>query len=266
MDIIELVNNGCCQVNLQVKDKKELLQQLAGIFSEKFSLISADTIYRALLEREELGTSGFGGGLALPHARMKELEDFAICIVTLKRPIKFDSVDKKRVGIVIAILGPDNRQEEYLRLLANISKNIRSKDVVSELKSARSEEALREIFAKYTISLEEERSKLKDKLLIINLKDLKYFDVICHHFLERGVTNALVLESSALENYLMDSPLFSGFLNFLTDRSGGCKTIMAVVNEKDVIAISEDIERIMGNLDTHTGAQIIAFDLTPFHS
>lgn len=88
---------------------------------------------------------------------------------------------------------------------------------------------------KSTVSLEEvKEKKAKNKLVIINLKETKYFDDIIHHLLEKGITNAVVTESKGIESYLADSPLFSGFLNFLAERSGTCRTIMVAVNEEDL--------------------------------
>jgi len=149
-----------------------------------------------------------------------------------------------------------------LKLLARISKNIRNKNVLVEMLNAHSESVLREVFIKSTISFDEDKkTKTKNKLLIVNLREKKYFDDIIHHLLEKEVTNAVVTDSTGVENYLADSPLFSGFLNFLAERSGICKTIMAAVNEEDVSALVKGIEDIMGNLDTHTGIQVMTLDI-----
>lgn len=71
----------------------------------------------------------------------------------------------------------------------------------------------------------------------------------------------VVTDTQSIESYLTDSPLFSGFLNFLSERSGHCRTIMVPATGKEVAAVTKEIENIMGDLDTHTGVQVIAFDI-----
>lgn len=263
MDIIDLVNEGLCEVNVSVKNKKDLLHKTAELFARKYTNVFADDIFKALMEREELGSTGFGDGLAIPHAKMTGIDSFGICIITLKRGIDYDSIDKKKVKIVIAILGPEEQQKEYLRLLAKVSKNVKNKWVLAEMINAHSTDALQEALIKSTLSLGEiKKETQKNKLLIIHLSEQKFFDDIIHHLLEREISNAVVTDSAGVESYLADSPLFSGFLNFLAERTGACKTIMATVNEKMVETLVKEIEDIMGDLDKHTGIQIMALDIT----
>ena len=216
IDIIDLVNEGLCEVNIKVKSKEDLLFRMSTLFTEKYNHVSAEKIFNALMEREKLGSTGFGEGLAIPHAKLKNIQSFAVCIITLKKGVNFDSIDKKKVKIAIGILGPEEEQEEYLKLLARISKNIRDKNVLIEMLNAHSESVLKEVFIKSTISLDEDKKvKTKNKLLIINLKEKKYFDDIIHHLLEKEITNAVVTDSTGVESFLADSPLFSGFLRRL---------------------------------------------------
>ena len=121
MDVIDLVNEDMCEVNFRVKTKEDLIYKIADMLTRKFKNLSAETIFNALMEREKLGSTGFGDGLAIPHAKLKEIDTFAVCIVTLKKGIDFESIDKKKVKVAIAILGPEEQQKDYLRLLAGVS-------------------------------------------------------------------------------------------------------------------------------------------------
>jgi PTS system nitrogen regulatory IIA component len=247
---------------MAVNDKEELLSEIAVLFAGKIKTLSTKEIYDALMEREKLGSTGFGECLAIPHAKFANIQGFAICIVTLKKSIEYCSIDKKKVKIVITILGSAKKQKEYLRLLAKVSKIIRHKNILSEMKKAPSESALKEAFIKGTASLEEDKkSKQLDKLLIINIKEEKYFDDIVNLLMEKGISNAVITDSLGIDSYLTESPLFSGFLNFLAKRSGVCKTIMGAVNSEDIPPLIDEIENIMGDLDTHTGIQIMALDI-----
>ncbi len=263
MNIIDLVNKCSCRVNTEARDKDDLLFKAAELFSRKFKNLSAREIFDALLEREKLGSTGFGAGLAIPHTKFPGLDSFALCILTLKKGVDYGSLDKKKVRVLIGILGPEEKQEEYLRLLAKISKILRHKSILSEMKKAISEAALREALIKATISMEEEKHVInKDRLLIIHIRELRFFDDILNLLLEKEIANAVVTESTGIEHYLTESPLFGGFLNFLAEREGIVKTISVAVNQQDIPPLIEDIEDIMGNLDTHTGIQVMALDIS----
>jgi len=262
MDIIDLVNEDLCEVDFRVKTKEDLIYKIADMLTRKFEHMTAGEIFDALMEREKLGSTGFGDGLAIPHAKLKNIDTFAICIVTLKKGIDYESIDRKKVKVAVAILGPEDRQKDYLRLLAGVSKNVRNKSVLAEMISAPSVSALKEAFIKSTISLEEiHKRKTKNKLLIIHLSEHKYFDDIIQGLLEREVSDAVVTDSTGVESFLAESPLFSGFLNFLADRKGDYKTIMVAVNEEEIPALIQDIEEIMGDLDKHTGIQVMSLDV-----
>lgn len=262
MDVIDLVKEDLCEVNFRVKAKEDLIYKIADMLSREFEHLSAGEIFNALMEREKLGSTGFGDGLAIPHAKLKEIDTFAICIVTLKKGIDFESIDKKKVKVAIAILGPEDRQKDYLRLLAGVSKHVKNKSVLAEMVSAPSVSALKEAFMKSTISMDEiNKRKTKNKLLIIHLSEHKYFDDIIHNLLEREVSDAVVTDSSGVESFLAESPLFSGFLNFLAERTGNYKTIMVAVNEEEIPTLVSDIEEIMGDLDKHTGIQLMSLDV-----
>jgi PTS system nitrogen regulatory IIA component len=263
MEIIDLVKEDLCQVNLKVNNKEELLSKIAFLFTKKFEDLTAQKIFEVLMEREKLGSTGFGGGIAIPHAKLKDLPSFAICIVTLKKAIDYDSLDKKKVKIAIALLGPMDKQKKYLKLLAQVSKIIRKKSVLSEMKQTHSPSVLKEAFIKGIIPIDEDNDVKKvNKMLLINLKEKRYLDDIINLLIEEEISNAVVTDSNTIETYLTTSPLFCGFLSFLEDRSGSCMTIMAAINENDMAHLIDGIENIMGDLDTHSGIQIIGFDIS----
>lgn len=263
MDIVDLVNEGVCQVNITARNKDNLLFKISAMLSAKIKNLSKEEIYDALIEREKLGSTGFGEGLAIPHAKFSNIKSFIIGLVTLKKGVDFKSIDKRKAKIIITILGPEKKQKEYLKLLAKVSKIIRHKNILSEMRKAPSETALKEAFIKGTISLDEEKITRKiNRLLIIHLSEQKYFDDIVNLLLEKELYDALITESTTIESYLTDSPLFSGFLNFLAERMGICHTIMVAVNKKEIPPLIEEIENIMGDLDTHTGIRIMSLDIS----
>jgi len=96
-------------------------------------------IYHCLLEREKLGNTGIGNGVALPHSRSDKATTAVIAIITLKEPIDYDSIDRKPVDIAFGLLVPQEATQEHLNLLASIARimsNENNKKALSEVKTA----------------------------------------------------------------------------------------------------------------------------------
>jgi PTS system nitrogen regulatory IIA component len=118
-------------------DKKKLLAELAREAAEKTG-IGADRIVAELLKREELGSTGVGGGVAIPHARFAQAKAPFGLLVRLKKPIDYDAVDGKPVDIVSLLLLPEGSGgEQQLGALASIARKLRTPAVTSALRRAR---------------------------------------------------------------------------------------------------------------------------------
>ena len=101
--------------------KNECLRAMVDCLSKSASLENPDGIYHAILEREKLLSTGFGFGLAIPHAKLKQIKDFVVGLGIHKKGVDFDSLDEKPVHVVAMILGPESQQEEYLKVLARVT-------------------------------------------------------------------------------------------------------------------------------------------------
>jgi len=101
--------------------KNECLKALVDAIVSTASLENAEDIYHAILERERLLSTGFGLGLAIPHAKLKTVEDFVVAVGIHKTGVDFDSLDDKKVHVLVMILGPDSKQAEYLKVLSRVT-------------------------------------------------------------------------------------------------------------------------------------------------
>ena len=262
MDIFKIISDETCSTKLTAKNKQECLRKLAHTLSARFREIPEDDIFNALWEREKLGSTGFENGVAIPHAKVKGIKDFVMCISVSRKGIDFKSIDGKKTHIFFTIIGPEENPQDHLKILAQVSRISRNPNARKELLSSRSPLAVKEAFLRYvTAAGIKEKNAGKKKLLMIILYENRYFEDIINLFLEKGIQGANVLESSGIKDILSSIPLFSDFLNFLGERSHISKTIMTVVNESEIPGIVEGIEEIMGDLDKHTGAAIIALDI-----
>ncbi len=126
--------------------KKQLFQKLADMAQQAYGL-SPDEVYERLMERERLGSTGFGGGIAIPHAKMDGLEKVHGLVVVLDPPMAFDAVDEAPVDIVFSLLSPVDSGAEHLKTLARVSRYLRGDQNAARIRGAGSDEALLALLA-----------------------------------------------------------------------------------------------------------------------
>ena len=105
----------------QIQSKKRLLEFIAELFAEHNPQTEATTIFESLIERERLGSTGLGKGIALPHARIDGLENAKAIFVRTQDSIDFDAIDGQPVDLVIALLVPTNASDAHLKILAGLA-------------------------------------------------------------------------------------------------------------------------------------------------
>jgi len=140
-DLSDILSTNDVSAALSVGNKKGLFQQLAAVASRRTG-ISAKVIVAALNERERLGSTGFGGGVAIPHGKIPGLERLFGYFVRLAQPIDFQSVDKMPVDLVFLLLSPPDAGADHLKALASVSRALRDRAVVAKLRGARSKDAI----------------------------------------------------------------------------------------------------------------------------
>jgi len=260
MNIYRVIKDKSCLTNLTAKNKDDCLKKISSLLSRSVTDVTENDIFSALFEREKIGSTGFEDGIAIPHAKMKGLSEFAMSIAISKKGVDFNSIDGKKTHILFTVIGPEEETEGHLQILAQISRISRNHNARKEIMNAHSPVVLKEAFIRYTRAIER-KIEGKNKLLMIVLYEIRFFEDIIELFLEKGIRGVNIVESTGIKDQLSNIPLFSGFLNFLGERKEVSKTIMAIVDESDVSSIVEGVEEIMGDLDTHTGATVIALDI-----
>lgn len=140
-DLSDILAGDCVDSGLHVANKKGLFQLLAAASARKTG-VGAKTIAAALTERERLGSTGFGGGVAIPHGKIDGLSHVFGYFARLETPIDFHSVDDLPVDLVFMILSPPDAGADHLKALARVSRLLRDRDIVAKLRGARSRDAL----------------------------------------------------------------------------------------------------------------------------
>jgi PTS system nitrogen regulatory IIA component len=124
---------GC---NVEATSKKRVLEQLGQRLAEAVPELNQDMVFDALLERERLGSTGLGKGIALPHARMPQITEALAAFVQLPTGIDFDAIDNQPVDLAFAMLVPLEATDEHLQLLAKLAQMFDEQDFCSALRQA----------------------------------------------------------------------------------------------------------------------------------
>lgn len=141
MDLTDLIGPDDVIVQLRASCKKNLLSELAEVASQKTG-IACRKIFETLLDRERLGSTGIGNGIAIPHGKLPELDGITGLIAVLQDPIEFESVDDKPIDIVFLLLANDEAGAEHLKVLARIARVLRDPALTNQLREAKSAQAI----------------------------------------------------------------------------------------------------------------------------
>jgi PTS system nitrogen regulatory IIA component len=134
MQLNEILSPEAIRAVGSPSSKKRLLQEIAEIAAGISGLRTTD-VFDALQERESLGPTGVGHGVALPHARLCDVEKVTGVFVRLEKPLDFDSVDRQPVDLVFALFAPEDAGVEHLKALALVSRTLRDATTCAKLRA-----------------------------------------------------------------------------------------------------------------------------------
>jgi len=135
MALSDLIPDGGTAMDLGASSRKQVLQALSEIAAHKTGM-EARVIFESVLQRERLGSTGVGQGVAIPHARLRGIRDVTGFFARLKSPVDFESIDGRPVDLVFMLLAPEDAGAEHLKALARVSRLMRREDVRERLRAA----------------------------------------------------------------------------------------------------------------------------------
>ncbi len=133
MELSDLITPEGVLPQLKVSSKKQTLQELAAVAADITGLHER-AIFDVLLERERLGTTGVGSGIAIPHGKIAELDKLYGLFARLEEPVDFDSVDDEPVDLIFLLLAPESAGADHLKALARVSRLLRDKSARDKLR------------------------------------------------------------------------------------------------------------------------------------
>jgi len=141
MQLSEFLDFEAIKTSLPGGSKRSLLQQLAGLAGQRLG-VEAPSLLASLVERERLGSTGFGHGVAIPHGKVEGLSRIYCLFARLAEPVDFKAIDGAKVDLIFLLLSPPDAGAEHLKALAAISRVIRNEATLEKMRGARSRDAL----------------------------------------------------------------------------------------------------------------------------
>ena len=141
MDIAELIRPEGVIANLRASSKKQTLQELSKRAAGLTGLAER-AIFETLIQRERLGTTGVGQGIAIPHGKLPGLDRLHGLFARLEKPVDFDAIDEQPVDLICLLLAPESAGADHLKALAQVSRLLRNKAICEKIRGSESEDAI----------------------------------------------------------------------------------------------------------------------------
>ncbi len=141
MEMTDLIGSGSVVANLRVTSKKQALRELAKRAAE-LTAQPERAIFEVLIERECLGTTGVGNGIAIPHGKLPDLDRIYALFARLETPIDFDAIDEQPVDLICILLAPETAGAYHLKALARVSRLLRDQTACEKLRGSDSADAI----------------------------------------------------------------------------------------------------------------------------
>ena len=148
MNISEILTPARIELAMRAASKKRALEILSELIGKDTNL-NSNAVFQSLIDRERIGSTGIGESVAIPHGRMKGLEQPVGAFAILEQQIDFDAIDQKPVNLIFVLLVPEEATNEHLQLLAQLAKIFSNKQAKEKLLGASTPEAALLIFKEF---------------------------------------------------------------------------------------------------------------------
>ncbi len=249
MNLINLLRNKCVQANADCTTRDEVLTIIAALAKKSpvlDNLPEAD-ILKALMDREDLSTTGFGNEIAIPHCRMDGVEDFVVGALSVPSGAAFNAMDEAPVKLFIFIIAPSSHSNIHIKVLSAISQVLNVPEHVAEMLKAPTAEVLAENFLRHVRDEADPKQHDNKNLFRVQLQDEELFHDVLKIFSGFNSSTVMVSEAEPAANYLQKMPLFAGFWS--DKEAEFCKVILATVDKQDTNETIRRIEQKVGSLD-----------------
>jgi PTS system nitrogen regulatory IIA component len=149
MKLQDILSQDCTLCAVPASSKKRILEKISAIAATKISEISQQELLDSLMQREKLGSTGIGNGIAIPHGRLSKSNQVVAVLMTTDHAIAFDAIDQRPVDIFIALFVPESLCKEHLSTLQSIAKLFSDKSIAKEIRKCTSDQQLFQLVSAY---------------------------------------------------------------------------------------------------------------------
>ncbi len=153
MRILDFLDKDCIELNIKSKTKEDIIKEMVDMLDKKGAILDKTVTIDSLMEREELGSTGVGQGIAIPHSKTKGVKDLTGAFGVSKNGVDFEALDGEPVFIFFMLLAPEGAAGVMLKALARVSNFLKNKYYRKKIMSAQSKEDINQIIE------EEEKTK-----------------------------------------------------------------------------------------------------------
>ena len=142
MQLSEILTTSCTSCDVAVTSKKRILEKICQLAANQVVDIDQDELLESLLDREKMGSTGIGNGIAIPHGRLPNAHKAVAVLITTQQAIDFDAIDDRDVDIFVALFVPENSCQEHLDTLKSIAKLFSDKKVLKQVRKCSDNQTL----------------------------------------------------------------------------------------------------------------------------
>lgn len=261
MDLHDVLRPECVAAGLRASSKDEALSKIAELAkrSPALNAVSQDDVLAGLRRREELGTTGFGKGIAIPHCRLDGISEFVVGVATFPQGVEFGALDDKKVSVIVFIIGPSTQSTEHIRILSLVSRALSAEGAIEEMLTAAADEALRESFLRQAISETPSGEEIERSLFHVFVGEEDLLHPVLEVFGGTEPRLTVVLDAENAAKYLRKVPLFAGLWS--DDQRTFTSVIISLVNRKMTNEMIRRVEQIAGPLSGNPRVLVIVQDV-----
>lgn len=149
MQVEDILTPERCHSRISGVSKKRILTIISELLAEQIPPVDANTAFNALMAREQLGSTGLGNGIAIPHCKLPKCPAITGMLLTLDEPIDFDAIDGKPVDILFVLVVPEEETDEHVKTLATLAELFSDEDFCFTLRQTRDSEDMYHIAITY---------------------------------------------------------------------------------------------------------------------
>ncbi|VGO15962.1 Nitrogen regulatory protein [Pontiella desulfatans] len=249
MNLINALRSECVMAQADCRTREEVLAAIAKLAKKSAVLANLEesVLLKGLADREELSTTGFGNGIAIPHCRLDGVEDFVVGILSVPDGVEFAAMDGAPVKLFVFIIAPSSSSNIHIKVLSAISQVLNVPANVEEMLQAPTGEVLAENFLRHVRDEADPKEHDNKNLFRVQIQDEELFQDVIKIFAGFNSSTVMVTEAEPAANYIHKMPLFAGFWS--DKQAEFCKVILATVDKKDTNETIRRIEQKVGSLD-----------------